>query len=83
MEAWVVADAKALAAYYGQGFAGNVLPKRPNLEDEPKLDIYDKLARAVLGRSPKHTLLVHHNLLNALFLDDIIQMFKDKGWKTN
>lgn len=42
---------------------------------------YDKLARAVLGRSPKHTLLVHHNLLNALFLDDVIQMFKDKGWK--
>lgn len=42
---------------------------------------YDKLARSVLGRSPKHTLLVHHNLLNALFLDDVIQMFKDKGWK--
>ncbi len=42
---------------------------------------YDKLARKVLGHSPKHTLLVHHNLLNALFLDDVIQMFKDKGWK--
>ncbi len=42
---------------------------------------YDKLAREVLGRSPKHTLLVHHNLLNALFLDDLIQLFKQKGWK--
>jgi peptidoglycan/xylan/chitin deacetylase (PgdA/CDA1 family) len=41
---------------------------------------YDELAKAVLHRSPRHTLLVHHNLLNALFLDDLIQMFKDKGW---
>lgn len=35
----------------------------------------------MLGRNPKHTLLIHHNLLNALFLDDLIQMFKEKGWK--
>lgn len=42
---------------------------------------YDNLAKEVLGRSPNHTLLVHHNLLNALFLGDLIQMFKDKGWK--
>lgn len=42
---------------------------------------YDKLAIELLGRSPNHTLLVHHNLLNALFLEDLIQMFKDKGWK--
>lgn len=42
---------------------------------------YDQLAIAVLGRSPNHTLLVHHNLLNALFLSDLIQMFKEKGWK--
>lgn len=46
MEAWIVADAAALAGYYGQGFASNVLPARPNLEEEPKLDVYDKLARA-------------------------------------
>lgn len=42
---------------------------------------YDNLAIELLGRSPNHTLLVHHNLLNALFLSDLIQMFKDKGWK--
>lgn len=41
---------------------------------------YDGLAVELLGRSPNHTLLVHHNLLNALFLGDLIQMFKDKGW---
>ncbi len=41
---------------------------------------YDNLAKQVLGRSPKHVLLIHHNLLNALFLGDLIQMFKQKGW---
>lgn len=46
MEAWIVADPDALAAYYGQGFAPNVLPARPNLEEEPKPDLNDKLARA-------------------------------------
>lgn len=42
---------------------------------------YDNLAKKVIGRSPKHTLLIHHNLLNALFLNDLIQMFNNKGWK--
>lgn len=42
---------------------------------------YDELAMEILGRSPNHTLLVHHNLLNALFLGDVIQMFQEKGWK--
>lgn len=41
---------------------------------------YDNLARKILHRSPDHILLVHHNLLNALFLDDLIYMFKQKGW---
>ncbi|PIP96740.1 MAG: polysaccharide deacetylase [Bdellovibrio sp. CG12_big_fil_rev_8_21_14_0_65_39_13] len=41
---------------------------------------YDGLAQKVLGRSPKHTMLIHHNLLNALFLNDLIQFFKQKGW---
>jgi peptidoglycan/xylan/chitin deacetylase (PgdA/CDA1 family) len=42
---------------------------------------YDGLARKVLGRSVKHTLLLHHNVLNGLFLDDLLQMFTRKGWK--
>jgi peptidoglycan/xylan/chitin deacetylase (PgdA/CDA1 family) len=41
---------------------------------------YDKLAVELLGYSPKHVLLVHHNLLNALFLGDVIKMFKQHGW---
>jgi len=42
---------------------------------------YDDLAQKVLGRPVKHTILMHYNLLNALFLGDLLDMFKDKGWK--
>lgn len=42
---------------------------------------YDDLARQALGRTVKHTILVHFNLLNALFLGDLINMFKSKGWQ--
>ena len=42
---------------------------------------YDDLSRRVLGRSVKHTILVHYNLLNGLFLNDLIELFKSKGWR--
>ncbi|HLE62941.1 MAG TPA: polysaccharide deacetylase family protein, partial [Pyrinomonadaceae bacterium] len=42
---------------------------------------YDSLSQKVLGRRVKHTILVHFNLLNALFLGDLIDMFKSKGWR--
>jgi peptidoglycan/xylan/chitin deacetylase (PgdA/CDA1 family) len=42
---------------------------------------YDELAQQALGRSVKHTILMHYNLLNALFLGDLLEMFKSKGWK--
>lgn len=42
---------------------------------------YDGLSRKAVGRSVKHTILVHFNLLNALFLGDLMDMFKSKGWQ--
>jgi peptidoglycan/xylan/chitin deacetylase (PgdA/CDA1 family) len=42
---------------------------------------YDDLAQKVLGRHVKHTILMHYNLLNALFLGDLLDMFESKGWK--
>lgn len=42
---------------------------------------YNELAKKVYGREIKHTVLIHHNLLNALFLDDLMEMYKQKGWK--
>lgn len=46
-----------------------------------RTEFYDDLSQKVLGRSVKHTLLIHHNLLNALFLSDLIEMFRSKGWE--
>jgi hypothetical protein len=68
------------------------LKENPKAETKPYRDFYlnhlweratyyDDLSRKVLGRSVKHTLLVHHNVLNGLFLGDVLQMFKSKGWE--
>ncbi len=46
-----------------------------------RAQFYDSLAKRVLGHPVRHTLLLHHNPLNALFLDDLISMFVTKGWK--
>jgi len=42
---------------------------------------YDSLAQRVLGRPVRHTVLLHHNALNSMFLDHLITMFRNKGWK--
>jgi hypothetical protein len=42
---------------------------------------YDKLAVELTGRQIAHTILLHHTLTNALWLDDLIAMFKDKRWQ--
>jgi len=41
---------------------------------------YELLSRDALGRSVPHTLLIHYNLLNSLFLTDLLAMFRSKGW---
>jgi peptidoglycan-N-acetylglucosamine deacetylase len=45
-----------------------------------RAQFYDQLSRDVLGRSMPHTLLVHYNLLNSLFLGDVLALFRAKGW---
>ena len=42
---------------------------------------YDGLADQLTGRKINHTILLHHNLAAAMFLDDLIVHFKDKGWE--
>jgi hypothetical protein len=55
---------------------------------EPYLDhlwdraqFYDSLSVKVLGRSVPHTLLIHWNLLNSLFLGDVLEMFRMRSWR--
>jgi peptidoglycan/xylan/chitin deacetylase (PgdA/CDA1 family) len=42
---------------------------------------YDSVAHQGLGRSVRHTLLVHHSVLNALYLGDVLDQYKKMGWK--
>ncbi len=42
---------------------------------------YDSLGYELTGRQVKHTLLFHHNLAAALFMDDLITAFKAEGWE--
>jgi peptidoglycan/xylan/chitin deacetylase (PgdA/CDA1 family) len=42
---------------------------------------YEGLSWKALGRSVRHTLLLHTNSLNAVFLPDVIAMFRARGWK--
>jgi hypothetical protein len=42
---------------------------------------YNELALQLTGRQISHSLLLHHNLTSALFVDDLIKMFQAKGWE--
>jgi peptidoglycan/xylan/chitin deacetylase (PgdA/CDA1 family) len=46
-----------------------------------RAQFYQSLAHKVLKRNVRHTLLIHHTLLNALFLADALTMFERRGWK--
>jgi hypothetical protein len=46
-----------------------------------RANFYDGLARDVLGRSPPHTLLIHHTLATALFLPKVLAGFRAAGWQ--
>jgi peptidoglycan-N-acetylglucosamine deacetylase len=45
-----------------------------------RAQFYDQLSRDVVGRSVAHTILVHYNYLNSLFLGDVLAMFRARGW---
>jgi hypothetical protein len=45
-----------------------------------RADAYRDLSRHMVGRDIPQVLLLHHNLINALWLKDAIQQFKDMGW---
>lgn len=65
-------DPKADAAPYRDFYLGHI---------RERALFYDDLALKVLGRRVPHTLLIHHNVLNAMFLGDLLDMFKREGWQ--
>lgn len=46
-----------------------------------RTEYYDALSRRLLGRSIPHTILLHYNLINALFIGDAIALLRDRGWR--
>ena len=42
---------------------------------------YDSLSTSLTNRKIAHVMLLHHKLVNALFLDALIQKFKANGWE--
>jgi peptidoglycan/xylan/chitin deacetylase (PgdA/CDA1 family) len=69
----------------------SVLEQHPNADIAPfrtaylthlrqRAEAYRDLSRRLFGRDIPQVLLLHHNLINALFLDDAIQLFRGMGW---
>ncbi|BBB59489.1 hypothetical protein UNDKW_1216 [Undibacterium sp. KW1] len=46
-----------------------------------RAEAYRALSWQLQGRDIPQVLLMHHNLINALWLDDVLAQFKDMGWK--
>lgn len=44
------------------------------------VEFYDGIAKKVLGRSPKHVLLLHENDLAALYIGDLVERLRKNGW---
>jgi hypothetical protein len=68
------------------------LQQNPHLDLEPYQRFYRKhvadrvlfyrnLAQPLPVRSISHSLLLHYSLLNALFLGDVLEMLRVRGWK--
>ncbi|MGG7605115.1 polysaccharide deacetylase family protein [Massilia sp. BKSP1R2A-1] len=68
-----------------------VLAKNPQADVEPirqaylshirqRALAYRALSQRLQGRDIAQVLLLHHNLINALWLDDVIRQFRDMGW---
>lgn len=45
-----------------------------------RAEAYRALTLRLFGRDVPQVLLLHHNLINALFLDDVLKQFKDMAW---
>jgi hypothetical protein len=53
MEAWFLADKDALARHYGQGFLSNVLPRRHDIEQIAKAEVFRILEQATRNTRTK------------------------------
>jgi peptidoglycan/xylan/chitin deacetylase (PgdA/CDA1 family) len=48
---------------------------------ESKLDYWERQSKVLFGREIAQTLLIHANFINSEYLDDLIEMFKRRGYR--
>ena len=48
---------------------------------ESKLDYWERQSQKIFGREVAQTLLIHANFINSDYLDDLIRMFRKRGYK--
>jgi peptidoglycan/xylan/chitin deacetylase (PgdA/CDA1 family) len=72
LEKRMESDRKADTARYGEFLKQHIWERA---------QYYDSLGRRVLNHPVRHTVVLHHNVLNALFLDQLIALFVERGWK--
>lgn len=46
-----------------------------------RVEYYDSLSQRLVGRSIPHTLLLHYNLINSLFLADFVALLRERNWQ--
>jgi peptidoglycan-N-acetylglucosamine deacetylase len=77
--------------WYVDQMLSDSLKKNPQLNPLPykefyvahildRAHYYDSLATAIAGHKVRLVLLLHHNLINAMFLDDVIRALVADGW---
>jgi hypothetical protein len=54
MESWFLADVETLESFFGEGFRRRALPGNSNVEEVPKNDVEDGLARATQGTGSRY-----------------------------
>ena len=74
VEAWLVADPVTLAAFYGQGFLQNALPRRPHVEEIDKEQLFRSLERATRqSRKGEYHKIRHCSLLLKLLVQERVR----------
>lgn len=48
---------------------------------ESKIDYWERQSVKLFGREVKQTLLIHANFINSDYLDDLVEMFKKRGYE--
>ena len=78
---YLFAQAYARAARSGDSTRMKLIGETYVQHTEKKLHFYETLSEAVFERNIDHTYLMHANLLNADYLDELAEMFQRNGYE--